>query len=203
VTTNRLDIFVTGPGSRMYHKAWDGSKWYPGKTQWDDLGGELAGVPAVVSWGPNRLDIFVTGPGSRMYHKAWDGSKWYPGKTQWDDLGGELAGVPAVVSWGRTPGQVEPPTTPPTTPSPTCSVEFFGFGGQGFVEVRIFGGGFSGLEPIRIDQDGAFATTTNANGLGNFSVVLSVLRAFPPRTVVFQAFGLNSGRTSSKAGFSA
>ncbi|HLI71707.1 MAG TPA: hypothetical protein VKV19_18270 [Ktedonobacteraceae bacterium] len=34
---NRLDIFDIGTDSAMYHRAWDGSAWYP--SSWENLGG--------------------------------------------------------------------------------------------------------------------------------------------------------------------
>lgn len=34
---NRLDLFVTGTDSRVYHKWWDGSSWQPSNTDWESL----------------------------------------------------------------------------------------------------------------------------------------------------------------------
>ncbi|MEZ4504703.1 MAG: M28 family peptidase [Thermomicrobiales bacterium] len=34
---NRLDLFVTGTDSRVYHKWWDGSSWQPSTTDWESL----------------------------------------------------------------------------------------------------------------------------------------------------------------------
>jgi len=202
----------------MYHKAWNGTKWEPGRTEWENLGGALGSAPAVASWGSQRLDIFVNGPGGRMYHKAWDGSAWQPGHDPWgwEDLGGALAGTPAVTSWSRfsfTPPTPLPPgpgaqppaqRQPPPPPLPSCNTAFVGFIGQGIVEMRVYGGGFMGgaaPESIEIDQDGSFATTTTADSLGSYSVVLSVFQGFPPRNVTFKAIGLVSGRNSNIAGF--
>ena len=36
---SRLDAFVTGTNSRLYHKWWDGSEWRPTVAGYDDLGG--------------------------------------------------------------------------------------------------------------------------------------------------------------------
>jgi hypothetical protein len=88
---NRLDIFGLGTDSQMFHKAWDGSAWYPSPTDWEPLGGIFASPPAVVAWGPDRLDIFGLGTDSQMFHKAWDGSAWYPSPTDWEPLGGVFA----------------------------------------------------------------------------------------------------------------
>jgi hypothetical protein len=35
---NRLDVFAAGD-YKLYHKAWDGSQWYPSQTSWQGLGG--------------------------------------------------------------------------------------------------------------------------------------------------------------------
>jgi hypothetical protein len=101
---NRLDFFVRGADSHLYHQAWDGSVWVPSMTGWEDHGGMLASDPVVVSWGTGRLDIFVTGPDSHLYHQARDGSKWVPALTGWEDHGGAVApgGIAdvSVLSWG-------------------------------------------------------------------------------------------------------
>ena len=38
---NRLDIFGLGTDDQMYHKAWDGSAWWPSETGWQPLGGKF------------------------------------------------------------------------------------------------------------------------------------------------------------------
>jgi hypothetical protein len=64
---NRLDTFVIGQDSAMWHKWWGGSAW----SGWESLGGVCMGGPAAVSWGPNRIDTFVIGENSAMWHKWW------------------------------------------------------------------------------------------------------------------------------------
>jgi hypothetical protein len=93
---NRLDIFGLGTDSQLYHKAWDGSAWYPSQTNWEALGGRFNSPPAVASWGSDRLDIFGLGKDNQMYHKAWDGTAWF----NWEALGGTFNSPPAVVAWG-------------------------------------------------------------------------------------------------------
>ena len=39
---NRLDIFGLGTGGDMFHKAWDGTGWFPSPTDWEPLGGKFA-----------------------------------------------------------------------------------------------------------------------------------------------------------------
>jgi len=89
---NRLDVFVRGPDSALWHIAWDGG-WH----DWDSLGGILTSAPAAVSWGSNRIDVFVRNTGNGLSHKCWDG-QWH----DWDGLGGELTSTsaPAAASWG-------------------------------------------------------------------------------------------------------
>jgi subtilisin family serine protease len=97
---NRLDAFVVGSDSRLYHKWWNGSAWGPSLTGYEDMGGLIINSPEVVSWGPNRLDAFVVGSDSRLYHKWWNGSAWGPSLTGYEDMGGTIIGQPRVVSWG-------------------------------------------------------------------------------------------------------
>ena len=40
--SDRLDIFVVGPNDNLFHKAWDGAQWFPGITDWENLGGDLS-----------------------------------------------------------------------------------------------------------------------------------------------------------------
>jgi hypothetical protein len=97
---NRLDVFAMGDTPfELYHKAWDGQKWSPSQTAWENLGGTICSGPCVAAWGPNRLDVFAVGgtaPGP-LFHLSWDGLGWTP----WEDLGGQfLNNTPCVTSWG-------------------------------------------------------------------------------------------------------
>jgi hypothetical protein len=89
--SNRLDCFVRGQDSHMWHKWWNGSSW----SGWEDLGGIIIDAPAAVSWGPNRIDCFVRGMNNHMFHKWWNGTSW----SGWEDLGGIITSAPAVASW--------------------------------------------------------------------------------------------------------
>ena len=97
---NRLDAFVIGTNSRLYHKWWNGSVWGPSLTGYEDMGGTIISDPEVVAWGANRLDAFVIGTNSRLYHKWWNGSAWGPSLTGYEDMGGTIIGQPKVVAWG-------------------------------------------------------------------------------------------------------
>ena len=97
---DRLDAFVAGTDSALYHKAWDGSAWQPSVVDYERLGGVFASPPAVASWGPDRLDVFGLGLDRQMFHKAWDGAAWQPSVTDWERLGGVFTSPPAVARLG-------------------------------------------------------------------------------------------------------
>jgi len=88
---NRLDIFVVGTDSALWHRWWDGSSW----GGWESLGGILASPPEVVSWNTNRLDVFALGTDHALWHRWWDGSSW----GGWESLGGILTSPVSAVSW--------------------------------------------------------------------------------------------------------
>jgi serine protease AprX len=88
---NRLDCFVVGIDSAMWHKWWDGAGW----RGWESLGGICEAAPAAVSWGPSRIDTFVLGTDSAMWHKWWDGAAW----RGWESLGGTCEHGVAAASW--------------------------------------------------------------------------------------------------------
>jgi serine protease AprX len=97
---NRLDVFVIGTDSALYHKWWNGASWGPSLTGYENMGGVCISSPEVVSWGPNRLDVFVVGTNSALYHKWWNGASWGPSLTGYENMGGIIQGQPKVVSWG-------------------------------------------------------------------------------------------------------
>jgi hypothetical protein len=97
---NRLDAFVIGTDSALYHKWWNGSAWGPSVTGYEAMGGVIISSPEVVSWGPNRLDVFVAGTNSALYHKWWNGSAWGPSVTGYEYMGGTMISQPKVVAWG-------------------------------------------------------------------------------------------------------
>lgn len=80
--SNRLDVFVVGTDSQVYHQYSDdeGTTFYPSGNNWELVGGNAASSPSVVSWGANRLDVFVSGrPAEQItgvQHLAWTGSSW-------------------------------------------------------------------------------------------------------------------------------
>ena len=90
-SNGRLDCFVRGTDSALWHKWFDG-----GWSGWESLGGVLTSSPAAVSWGRGRIDVFVRGTDSALWHKWFDG-----GWSGWESLGGVLTSGPGAVSWGR------------------------------------------------------------------------------------------------------
>ncbi|KAJ6553881.1 hypothetical protein B0H10DRAFT_2241694 [Mycena sp. CBHHK59/15] len=85
----RLDVFVIGLDSAVYHKWWDGESWGPSVTGYERMGGVVIRDITAVCWGPNRIDMFVIGTDGATYHKAWSlPSGWYPSLTDYEKLGG-------------------------------------------------------------------------------------------------------------------
>ena len=97
--------------------------------------------------------------------------------------------------------QPSPPPTPPApgpgpARGPVCQVELAGqqpFGGT--TSVRVFGGGFPPGDTLTVLQDGGFATTTVADGLGGYSVVIGVVSTAPPVDHEFQVVGSTGAAT--------
>jgi hypothetical protein len=89
--SNRIDVFARGGDNALWHRWWNGVRWYG----WERLGGVLLSAPAVASWSPNRLDVFVIGAQNAMYHLFWNGA-WHP----YELLGGYALQDPGAVSWG-------------------------------------------------------------------------------------------------------
>jgi serine protease AprX len=98
--SNRLDVFVIGTDTALYHKWWNGSAWGPSVTGYEAMGGKILSDPEVVAWGPNRLDVFVIGTNRALYHKWWNGSAWGPSVTDYESLGGTIMAQPKAVAWG-------------------------------------------------------------------------------------------------------
>lgn len=87
---DRIDCFVRGVDSRMYH-LWYDKGWVEKIEVFDGI---IASAPAVASRASGQLDVFARGLNNHLMHKRYDG-RWYP----WTDVGGQTAAAPAVVSW--------------------------------------------------------------------------------------------------------
>ena len=88
-SSGRLDVFVRGTDSALWHKWYDG-----GWSDWESLGGVLTSSPGAVSWAEGRIDVFVRGTDSALWHKWYDN-----GWSDWESLGGTLTSEPTVCSW--------------------------------------------------------------------------------------------------------
>jgi hypothetical protein len=88
---NRLDVFVLGTDSALYHKWYDGSGWGPSLTGYEYMGGICVDEPRVTAWDSDRLDVFVVGTDGGLYHKWWNGSAWGPSLTGYEALGGVIS----------------------------------------------------------------------------------------------------------------
>jgi hypothetical protein len=119
-SNGRLDCFVRGTDSALWHKWFDG-----GWSGWESLGGILTSSPAAVSWGRGRIDVFVRGTDSALWHKWFDG-----GWSGWESLGGVLTSGPGAVSWGRG------------------RIDVFGAGTDSALWHKWFDGGWSGWESL-------------------------------------------------------
>jgi hypothetical protein len=89
-----------GPQDSVQHRR---STAAGGWTSWADVGGVVAGDPAVASWSASRLDVVAVGGDGALWHRASNdaGRSWGP----WTRLGGAFTSSPSAVSWG--PGRVD------------------------------------------------------------------------------------------------
>jgi spore germination protein YaaH len=90
--TNRVDAFIRGNDSALWHKWWNGTAW----SAWESLGGVMSAGPAAAAPGANRIDVVVRGSDSQLWHRMWNGTAW----AAWESLGGVITGDPAAISWG-------------------------------------------------------------------------------------------------------
>jgi hypothetical protein len=90
----RLDRFWVGPDRVLMHAALRDGVW----AEAEDLGGQLASVPAVTTWAEEPMEVFATFDDGRLWDRYWDGSNWHP----WESLDGELqpGSTPAAAAAG-------------------------------------------------------------------------------------------------------
>jgi len=76
---SRVSAFVVGTDQGLYHKSWDGTRWW----DYENLGGSIVAgnSPTATSWAPGRMDIFVTGSDGQLYHKARNSYEWLNDRT--------------------------------------------------------------------------------------------------------------------------
>lgn len=76
---NLPSVFARGiQGDLIYADAWN---------SWKSLGGQIKGIPSVVSWGEDRIDVFACGTDNAVWHLAGDRTNWTP----WKSLGGVIS----------------------------------------------------------------------------------------------------------------
>ncbi|KAK3332413.1 hypothetical protein B0T19DRAFT_457184 [Cercophora scortea] len=95
--TNRLDVFVTGTTSELYH--W----WSSVVGTWssvESLGGELHSSPVAVSVGENYLDVFALGRDDDIAYTSWNGNSWSGFTSLSDGNGYAFQTAPLVVTSG-------------------------------------------------------------------------------------------------------
>jgi hypothetical protein len=102
----RIDLFVREADNAIYHKFYNNydGVWRPTITDWESLGGSMAGNVSAVSIVPGRLDLFARDSTNAIVHKSYDypSDTWTPSKSGWDpvpDLNSVSADAVAV-----TPG---------------------------------------------------------------------------------------------------
>lgn len=103
-SSERLDVFAVGTTGAMFHK-WaegpniaDATDWHPAYPVWDDLGGQFASGPAVVSRSANYLDIFaLRASDHQMMHRSWDPMHGW--NATWQPVGDRIfVSAPAAVA---------------------------------------------------------------------------------------------------------
>ena len=72
-------VFAVFPDGELWDRYWDGTSWH----DWESLGGNLSGDPAVSSSGADRIDVWAPGRDGRVWHRWWDGTRW----VEWEQLG--------------------------------------------------------------------------------------------------------------------
>ena len=70
---NRVDVFVRGNDSALYHRVWYAGLGWVG---WDLGVGQLTSAPEGVWRASNWLDVFVRGNDGQLWQLTWTGSGW-------------------------------------------------------------------------------------------------------------------------------
>ena len=92
--TDRLDVFVRGIDSYLYHNfSTDGGQTWTG---WGgDYESTITSDPAAISPEKGRIDLFARGPNDDLLYKRYTSAGW----SNWVSLGGVISSGPAVASW--------------------------------------------------------------------------------------------------------
>jgi hypothetical protein len=94
-SAGNLDLYAVGTDNVLYHANYN---QYGVWTDWDNLGGQVLGTPAVTTWGGGRQDIFVKSFDHNLYQKVYSGGTWSPSQQGYYSLGGPIDGAPAATS---------------------------------------------------------------------------------------------------------
>jgi sialidase-1 len=90
----RLERFWVGPDRALIHAGFRDAAW----VEPENLGGQLASLPAVTAWGDEPMEVFAIFDDGELWDRYWDGTSWHP----WESLGGELqpGSTPAAAALG-------------------------------------------------------------------------------------------------------
>ena len=83
-----------------------------GWSEWEDLGPEISGNPAVFQNADGHLEVFAAGPGGVMGHVWQLEPNGVTGWSEWEELGPEISGSPALFL--NTDGNLEVFATGPS-----------------------------------------------------------------------------------------
>ena len=96
-----LDVVIVQGDSQLYHRGYNAAtnSWTPPLTSnWEPLGGDAFGLPALGSPSATSFDVMVRGRDTRIWHKAWRSGTWNPSGTGWEatNEGAVYGGITAI-----------------------------------------------------------------------------------------------------------
>ncbi len=99
-----LDLFVRWDDGTIRSKVWTSSRqgWWPGTTDWRDLGGQAASKPVAISRNAESITLATRWVDGSVRIKVWDDVRgsWWPSNETWSSLGGTTQGAPVLVMRG-------------------------------------------------------------------------------------------------------
>ena len=100
---DRIDLFAVGGDKKVYHCAWNGSKW---DDRWDvgpdSDNGKTESTPAAASWKKDRMDVIIRATNNQMSNQHFEnetGKQW----SKWSNAGGHMKSLdsaPAAAASG-------------------------------------------------------------------------------------------------------
>lgn len=90
--TDTFSVFGICADGRLALKWWTGTGFGPSTTGWWDLGGSLAGEPAVAAYRGSRISVLAAGTDAQLRRLDWDGTAW----SAWNGMGVAIVGSPAA-----------------------------------------------------------------------------------------------------------